>query len=1142
MSKKKKVVASLLLLNVVGLGLASCSTQGSKSSSEPSNESSSISEAKHKVDAVSTTDVELKVDVNEAKEGDTVTITVNVLNAEKVLDGILVNGTSSGVTEVSKGSKYTYVMGNEDIKITAVLSDKVYQSHLITINQVEGFSIGFKVNDGDSSESASAKKGDLVTVIIDVASDTHRFKEITSNDVSLTISKNEGTHIEETFAMVDKEVSLTLVSEQIPTHSISVIASSQMSVKFFYKGEEITEGIEGKEIQIKITLQEKYAFKSIQILNDDVELKTVKEGEEYSFVMPNEDVSIIATCNEIINKYTLTDIQTCGGVSITSSLKVGAKIDEGETVKIAFTYKDKTDHDFTLSYGAYINNDLVMATLDDANKTGEISFVMPSKDTTIYVGPFNEPVAEASSSTSEVVLPELNDNYKIFGVKNGYYDQGVEYSCYRSMYLYILGKKEFVVSKFSFFNGRDVSMTAGPDGSYNFQFYNVSRGASTTLKVEGSIKELRSITFTDADKINIEGDYSFVPEGTQVALTITPKEGYGLKDNDSPNNYIIKNYQYGDKENTGISWAWDSYSNLLSFTMPSADLTITLNIVEQVALGVSNPDVLESYKFTEYSYSSSTAITSITGGSDVYFWPVAKSGQRIKGVYLNDSSVSLAPTTNSSGITYYKLNAPETGSAILTIETSALRNFTAESTDQYEVSSISSTSNIKDEEVSFKLVRKVGYRITKVSLSNGTEVSLKEGSDNTYSFLMPDENVSLVVTTEQVNTVSLTLSSDEPFSSYQIKDIYGNGINSDGMVNEGETYTLSFYVKNGYKVNGINLSSGEATKIDDASYSFVAPSADLVITPDFSESEKHTITIANESTDNYEITSILDDNTSIKDDDVFNGYVGHAIKIRIDSKDNSSKVRYFANAKVVNASTGEEISFNVNTQNEDTLNVSFIMPSFDVKLEFDILEKQQRQIIKGENGDMLKVCNSGSYYAQEISSFVTGTTLFVSLNLNAYQSSFYSSFALQYSYVEDGETKSETKTFSYSSETIKIEAPDSDITFNLIVTEPTEKVTVSKEENDQISNLILTDSTYGDDFGVGNSFEYAKGETLYAKLNSSALSLISSGSKFTITITNADTSEIIKTFEITSTYGTKYVSFKTDCNILVSLTYTQGTN
>lgn len=1141
MSKKKKVVASLLLLNVVGLGLASCSTQGSKSSSEPSNESSSISEAKHKVEVVSTTDVELKVDVNEAKEGDTVTITVNVLNEEKVLDGILVNGTSSGVTEVIKGSKYTYVMGNEDIEITAVLSDKVYQSHLITINQAEGFSISFKVNGGDSSESVSAKKGDLVTVIVDVTSDTHRFKEITSNDVSLTIAKNEGTHIEETFTMVDKEVSLTLVSEQIPTHSINVTASSQMSVKLFYKGEEITEGIEGKEIQIKITLQEKYAFKSIQILNDDVELKTIKEGEEYSFVMPNEDVSIFATCNEVIDKYTLTDIQTCGGVSIASSLKVGAKIDEGETVKIAFTYTNKTDSNNTLSYGAYINNDLVMATLDDANKTGEISFVMPSKDTTIYVGPFNEPVAEASSSTSEVILPELNDNYKIFGVKNGYYEQ----TNYRSMKLYILSKKEFVISSLKYSSsGRDssISKSYSDSTSYTWYFYNVEVGASATLKVEGSIKELRSITFTDADKINVEGDYSFVPEGTQVALTITPKDGYGLNNTSYPN-YIVKSYSYGDKENTGLSWTWSSYSNLLSFTMPNADLTITLNVVEQVALGVSNPDVLESYKFTEYSYSSSTTITSITGGSDVYFWPVAKSGQRIKNVYLNDSAESLTPTTNSyTGTTYYKFTAPETGPAILTIETSALRTFTAESTDQYEVSSISSTSNIKDEVVSFKLVRKVGYRITKVSLSNGTEVSLKEGSNDTYSFLMPDENVSLVVTTAQVNTISLTLSSDDPFSSYQIKDIYGNKINSGEMVNEGETYTLSFYVKNGYKVNGINLSSGEATKINDTNYNFVAPSTDLVVTPDFSESEKHTITIANESTDNYEITSILDDNTSINDDKVFSGYVGHAIKIRIDSKDNSSKVRYFANAKVVNASTGEEISFNVNTQNEDTLNVSFTMPSFDVKLEFDILEKQQRQIIKGENGDMLKVCNSGGYYAQEISSFVTGTTLYVSLNLNAYQSNFYSSFALQYSYVEDGETKSETKTFSYSSETIKIEAPDSDITFSLIVTEPTEKVTVSKEENDQISNLILTDSYYGDDFGVGNSFEYAKGKTLCAKLNSSASSLISGGSKFTITITNADTNEIIKTFEIASPNGTRYVSFKTDCNILVSLTYTQGTN
>lgn len=1172
MKNSKKATTALLMLTVLGMGLASCAgepSQGSSSSngvtssdsttsevsstpsspasseassassSEASSESSSSSSEtvrKYKVEAVSTEDVEIKVDAAEAKKGDIVTITVNVLNEDKVLGEVLVNGKKDGIVTITEGSKYTYAMGEEDIRVTAVLTDKVYTDHSITINEVEGFSVTFKTEDKEASKTLSAKKGELVTVIVEVSSDTLRFKEITSNDVTLSVAKNQGQHIEETFTMPDQSVVLNLVPEAIPTHAISVYAAKGMSVKFFYKGEEVTEGIEGKEIQVKITLQEKYVFKKFETLTEGLQIKVVKEGEEYSFIMPTEEVEFAASCAEIIEQYALVDVQTCGGVTITSGIQQGEKINEGETVNFSFSYTAENDHNYALSYGAYINNELVMATLNSATKTGTVTFTMPSKDATVYVGPFNEPVAEATSNTSQVTLPELNDNYKIFGIKSGYYEQASNYSS-RSMTLYILKKKEFVVSSFTYWAGYRYASLVLSNGSYSFPFYNIQTGGSTKLNVDGSIKEMRTVSFTDIDKVDIEGDYSAVPEGSPVSLVIKPKTGYELKDNYSPN-YIVKSYQYGDKT-TGITWKWESSSNTLSFTMPSANLTITLNIVETIALSVANPEALSSYKFTSETYSS-TAITSITGGKTAYFWPIAKDGERIKNVYLNDSVTPLTAQTHYSRGTYYSFAAPDTGAASLRVETEALYSFTAESADAYKVTNISSNSNAEGDTVSFKLVRNIGYKVTKVALSNGDEVSLKAGSNDTYSFTMPAKNVSLVVTTEEVTKITLSVSDEKPFDSYAIKDAYGTAVKSGDTVNANEKFTISFKSKNGYSVTGIELSGGVATKVKDTEFTFTTPSSDLTITPIYEESEKHTIIIDNADKNHYELHSVSDNTNGYHSIDISGAvcaYVGHSISMTVYSKDNSSKIRYFANAKIINVATNEEVKSTVSKQDDDMISISFTMPSADVKLTFDILEKESHTINKGQNADMFKIVNK-SYNGEELTSFVKGTALYVQLNISAYQWAYYGkSFKIQYSYVDSGENKTIEKTFTYQNTVLYIEAPDADIKFNLIVTEPTEKVTITKEDTDKKDMLIISDDTYNADFG--ENFVFGKDKQLCARINGASSSDFNNGGKYTITIKNAETGEAInsKTFTYNSSL---YLSFTASSNITVSLTYTQG--
>ena len=216
------------------------------------------------------------------------------------------------------------------------------------------------------------------------------------------------------------------------------------------------------------------------------------------------------------------------------------------------------------------------------------------------------------------------------------------------------------------------------------------------------------------------------------------------------------------------------------------------------------------------------------------------------------------------------------------------------------------------------------------------------------------------------------------------------------------------------------------------------------------------------------------------------------------------------------------------------------MPSFDVKLQFDILEKQSHNVIKNNNADLFKISDSSSG-TNELTSYVKGTKLYMVLNMNEYQFAFYNSVKIEWSYTLNGETTTDSYTFTSKKDWNPIQsAPDCDLTFTLILSEPTEKVTINKEDTDQKAKLgISTSYSSYDFFDFGDNFEIKKGKGLYAVLTSYETSDFSGG-KYVINITNSDTNEIVKTLNITSSYGSKYVYFTADSNLIISLTYVQN--
>ena len=127
MKKRKYLLTSALLFSTLGLAMTSVSCN---------NNNTEVVEKTHKVNCETSNDYSITTDVAEAKKGDTVIITVSVTNTEKVLDKVLVNNSEEGLEVISKGSKYSFVMGEEDITISATLTDKVNENKTLSINAV----------------------------------------------------------------------------------------------------------------------------------------------------------------------------------------------------------------------------------------------------------------------------------------------------------------------------------------------------------------------------------------------------------------------------------------------------------------------------------------------------------------------------------------------------------------------------------------------------------------------------------------------------------------------------------------------------------------------------------------------------------------------------------------------------------------------------------------------------------------------------------------------------------------------------------------------------------------------------------------------------------------------------------------------
>lgn len=870
--KKRKFAGLLVLTGLLltcGVAITSCSENPSgetnqdddsennnnnNNENEGGNENKPSEEKTFKVTVEKNDEVNVKTDKAEYKKGETVTLTLEILNADKEVDFIQI-GENIEVKEVTKNVTYTFVMPEANVSVKVNLKDRVFEAHALKVNQVEGFEVKFLK---DNLEVTEAKKGETVTVKISATSLTKRFVSFTSSDVQLNeVKKGE----EYTFVMLDQEVNFVLTVEAIPSRKLAFKGDEGVSGVFKQDDKEITSALEGSEVTLELTVNEEdYYFASIDA--DGTELKTIEEGKEYSFVVGTSDIEIVVT-TALIPTYDLKVNSVEGGqVKFLIGDSEVTKAKEGQNVKVqvlvdegyrfvSFTSEDVvwTDVDtenlvYTFEMpGKEVNFDLVVEyipkeyevlsiteldvtwgdyTLEVGQKIvegSEVKFTFDAGVNLTYFVDINEETYQAiynkETGLYEVTFKMPSCDIDVFVYKGTLeseaadaititYEENKNYKIYGisnggkydkngEVKVRIVPARGVRINKVSYDidNGTKTGTMYGSSGLYNLSYLNVAT-AEFKIIIDSEYVGAYDITLTNTEGVEVSGQLNGVLPGTYVSLTVSTSEDYRVASSNS--------LTYScDNEEESFRADYSSYNNKITFTMPKGNVTLTLNLIGKRNLSFEEAEHVSNVRFSseedDYEYSR---IDSAFEGDNVYVFYDIEEGYYVENIEIDgvgSDKINRGPYDE-----YFRFEMVDQD---VVVKFNVVKMITVSyDTEKIEVTGLDDYL-IPGEKYTFEVEALKGFRLLGDpelvdSEDNPVEVEKYEDyyGDVEYTFIAPDKDLTLQVKTEAVATPTIhydfyNLEGYEA-GRYSPRINNSNGSVYDGdQVTEGEILTIS---------------------------------------------------------------------------------------------------------------------------------------------------------------------------------------------------------------------------------------------------------------------------------------------------------------------------------------------------------------
>ncbi len=705
------------------------------------------------------------------------------------------------ISPITVGSKYKFNMPGRDVVIDATFEKISYD--VIVASSIQGGSV--------TVSPATAHVGDKITVTY-AANSGYRFDGITTNIDNLSLTEGE-----------ENTYSFTMPASNV------VIDASFTSKTFEVKTEKVeggylfvstTKTILGDLVTIDVVTEKGYRFDGITADDEDLEIKEVEENNSYSFIMPENNVTLTPKFTASVKVSSIkTDSNT---KSLTFSLNEGDELYKGATEKLVISSQ------WSLSYNnnglyVHINDKVYRPVLNESDNTETtVEFEVPDSDLDIAI-------VYSSNTESEDghTISFENDEYvSVYG-----YEADKKYT-YVSPKVFV--KHGYVVSSIKYLEeGLEDIESNWKEDSFSFNNDVASLSVSSfeknrTYKIEGEMVGEKRINYGNLDLVNIS---SYTSSGNTIIESAIPGTSISMKVTAKDSGDYIKSIKVYGIEGTSELIPSADY---ISFTMPSNDIIIIFEVGTCGKITVEDCEAIDSSKVSLTDNNSSTAITGAAPGKSFYLLFNVKEGFYVKGIKINgEDSTANITTSWSSYENRVSITMPSDGSDVnISFNYGVTYKVEIDSsmdTTKGRITLNSGTSFGEGQTVTVGISPTSGfYEIDTISVVGHDDINvvISESLRNA-TFVMPAYDVTLTATFKNAETSSVKVNELSSDAQEGIKSFYVNGYKSCVSITsagtetfiKGETISFSVTTKVGY-VATIIIKDGDKTETLDSTYGY----------------------------------------------------------------------------------------------------------------------------------------------------------------------------------------------------------------------------------------------------------------------------------------------------------------------------------
>lgn len=558
-------------------------------------------------------------------------------------------------------------------------------------------------------------------------------------------------------------------------------ASSSIALPHTIKGEATLGGSlsldkenakRGETVTLTVTALENHIFNKFTA-SPEITFTTIEEGKTYSFIMPDENVSIKA---EFVgyNSLTLHNVSPDFLEVIDEEGVFSKKHKEGDEVyfelKGGKTLSEGIKANLLEHIYVHAGNTVIrpkFATGGDATGLLPVSFTMPADAEDVFVV---YSVQQHEKEEGHKITLQAGEGFTFLGVtENTKYD-------YLDSYIHRKDGYKLTTFQWKYDNEEEwhnIENVAFDDAdNANFSIRPTADGLTSdiTIKAEGEYVGSKKITFVnEADVVFYKEDITGMGYlQSDIGRTRLVGETYEFYFKPISSKHI-KSVTFTGVETTAPSK--NSYGFYhVSFEMPDNDVTITFNAENNFSISVTanenveTADIMSGYKYDSY------AISSIAPGETFYVKATAKKGYRVTGGKLNGGDLVKNTYLYDRDNEYYTwaipFVMPETGNALITLETEKVYAVSVDPVDNVEFALDGRDSFAEGTEVGFDADPGAFYDMGEVEVyktgDENTKVAVTKARFGTpkYKFTMPAYDVTIKVnkTKKETKTVSLDFS------------------------------------------------------------------------------------------------------------------------------------------------------------------------------------------------------------------------------------------------------------------------------------------------------------------------------------------------------------------------------------------------